>query len=330
MMNDPDRHPDKTLPTASVVTTVYNRERLLLRAMRSVLGQSFTDFEYIVVDDGSTDESAAIAESTGDSRVTVVRAPHRGRAAALNTAFALCRAEFILIQDSDDIALPERFAKQITFLREHPEVGMVGCQCRLVDSTVDRARNLRFPLLHDDMLLMMMCTSAVPFGACIMRQNVTINAGPFDESLVAAEDYEFQLRMLRHARFHNLDILLQEIHLMKDSMSTLWDIDQRQIIMRSALAFLEQEHRSPEVFDDRSNVRMGEALVHYYYGELNQAKSILLGLLRETPFSLTIWRYLLPTLLGGRVIRYLRHSGISRFLTSPFKQSRFLRKHFLP
>ncbi|MFA6235193.1 MAG: hypothetical protein WC824_13545 [Bacteroidota bacterium] len=100
--------------------------------------------------------------------------------------------------------------------------------------------------------------------------------------------------------------------------------------MRSALAFLEQEHRNPEVFDDRSRIRMGEALVYYYYGELNQAKSILLGLLRKTPFSLTIWRYLLPTFLGRRMIRYLRHSGISRFLTSPFKQSKFSRKYFLP
>ncbi|MBR9977026.1 MAG: glycosyltransferase, partial [Bacteroidetes bacterium] len=210
---------DSDLPVASVVTTVYNREHTLARAMASVLTQSFTDFEYIIVDDGSTDASVHIAGSSGDPRVRLLRETHRGRPAALNTAFSHCRGRYILIQDSDDIALPERFSEQISYLEQHPETGLLGCDVLLTDPAETSRRILRMPREHDDIRHLMPLTNAVVFGACCIRVAHIPDTLRFDESMPAAEDFDFQLRLLRVTRFHNLPLLLLHIIETPDSLS---------------------------------------------------------------------------------------------------------------
>lgn len=330
MTSGDNRHTETPAPSVSVVTTVYNRKRSLPQAIESVLNQSFTDFEYIVVDDGSTDGSADMAESIGDPRVNVVRMPHRGRAAALNTAFALCRGEFILIQDSDDVALPERFAKQIAFLRAHPEVGMLGCQCVIVDDEEKPQRPFRLPVNHAEILPLMMLTSAVVFGAGAIRRSAAEAAGKFDESLVAAEDYDFQLRMLPHARFHNLEEDLQRVHVTEDSLSTLHREEQDRITMDRALRFLSDEQAHRTVFPLASERRLCEARVHYYYGDSRDVRRILAPLLRTSPLDIRIWRYYLPASLGTAFLLFARRNGFVRLLARGFKRSRVLRRHFLP
>lgn len=330
MTSGGDRHTGVPAPGASVVTTVYNRKRSLPRAIESVLNQSFTDFEYILVDDGSTDGSADIAMTCDDPRLTVVRIPHRGRAAALNTAFALCRGEFILIQDSDDVALPERFEKQIAFLRAHPEVGMLGCQSVVLDDEKKTQRPFRLPTNHAEILPLMMLTSAVRFCAGAIRRSAAEAAGKFDESLVAAEDYDFQLRMLPHTRFHNLPEELQRIHVTKDSLSTLHRAEQDRITMDRALRFLSDDRTHRTVFPLASERWLCEARVHYYYGDSRDVRRILAPLLRTSPLDIRIWRYYLPACLGTAFLSSARCNGFIQLLTRSLKRSRVLRRHFLP
>ncbi len=325
-----EAHSAVRAPAASVVTTVYNRRDILPRAMRSVLAQSFTDFEYIIVDDGSTDGSADMAESIADPRVNVVRLPHRGRAAALNAAFALCRGEFILIQDSDDVALPERFAKQIAFLRVHPEVGMLGCQCVVVEDDKRTPRPFRLPTDHAEILPLMMLTSAVPFCAGAIRRSAAEAAGKFDESLIATEDYDFQLRMLPLAGFHNLADELQRIHVSADSLSTLHRREQDRITMDRALRFLSDESLGGVVFPARTERSLCEARVHYYYGDSRDVRRILAPLLRTSPLDIRIWRYYLPACLGTAFLSAARRNAFVRLLARGLKRVRILRQHFLP
>lgn len=329
-MNASDRNPASAAPAASVVTTVYNRAHTLARAMRSVLEQSFTDFEYIVVDDGSSDGSASVAESLPDPRITVIRAPHRGRAASLNTAFAACRGEFILIQDSDDVALPGRFEKQIAFLRTHIETGMVGCQCRLREAGAATFRTFQLPTSEDEILSLMMLTSAVVFGASGLRRDVAISVGGFDETLPAAEDYDFQLRMLKLSRLQNLAAVLQELHVSVDSQSVLRRTEQEHITMDRALAFLSEENVCLRRFQSEVQRLRAEALVHYYYGNIADARIRLSQLLRSDPLSASLWRYFLPTMFGSRMFNRFRGSGLRHSFTSILKRDARLRRHFLP
>ena len=317
-------------PTASIVTTVYNRAAILGRAMRSVLDQSFTDYEYILVDDGSTDGSADVAESFADPRVRVLRCPHRGRAAALNTAFAACRGEFILIQDSDDVALPGRFEKQIAFLREHPEVGMVGCQLLLVEGETGTPRRYMLPLRHEKIVHLMLLTSAVSFGASAIRRSCAGTAGAFDETLPAAEDYAFQLKMLQYGRCANLPFFLQKIHVYPDSQSVLRGREQQRLTRDLAMAFVEARSSGKDAASSGFASVYDRGRIHYYHDEIHEARRTLAIALRLRPLRFGTWRYLLPTLLGPSLLRSLRGSAAIRAMTAFVKRRRPFRHHFLP
>src|SRR5690242_18871494 len=105
-------------PTVSVITAVYNSKRFISRTLNSILGQSFSDFEYILVDDGSTDDSAAIIESVGDPRVRLLRNDRNQRLVyTRNRAITAASGEFIAITDHDDVSLPTRLAEQVAYLR---------------------------------------------------------------------------------------------------------------------------------------------------------------------------------------------------------------------
>ena len=103
-------------PLVSVVMPVYNREMYVGAAIESILGQTFTDFELIIVDDGSTDQSVAIIQGYRDPRIRLIRfSQNKGVSAARNVGNHEARGEFIAVMDSDDIALPKRLEKQLAF-----------------------------------------------------------------------------------------------------------------------------------------------------------------------------------------------------------------------
>lgn len=124
------------MPTISVLIPVYNVAAYVAEALASIQSQTFTDIEIVVVDDGSTDGTLRRVEqiASADSRIKVVRAPRNlGLPHALNLGLAFCRGPFIARMDGDDIALPTRLEKQLRFLKENPNIALVGCACSPID-----------------------------------------------------------------------------------------------------------------------------------------------------------------------------------------------------
>ena len=116
-----------TTPQVTVLMPVFNAERYLHEAVDSILSQTFTDFEFLIIDDGSTDGSAALIDSYSDPRIRFVRnLCNLGLTATLNIGLDAARGEYIARMDADDISLPERLAAQVAFLDTHPNIGMVG------------------------------------------------------------------------------------------------------------------------------------------------------------------------------------------------------------
>src|SRR5579859_5191090 len=116
-------------PRVSVLMTVFNNERFLRQAVESILGQTFDDFEFLIVDDGSLDGSPAILDeyARADARVKVIHCLHnRGHVYAANDGLSHVQGEYVARMDADDVSLPERLARQVQFLDEHPEIGVAG------------------------------------------------------------------------------------------------------------------------------------------------------------------------------------------------------------
>ncbi|MCY3867896.1 MAG: glycosyltransferase family 2 protein [Chloroflexi bacterium] len=145
------------MPAVSVVMPVYNGECYLAEAIESILGQTFTDFEFIIVDDGSRDGSAAIIHDFAkrDERIRVIQHErNRGLTSARNSGIAASRGQFVAAMDHDDISLPRRIEKQADFLHSHPRLGLVGTHVRTLLPDLSVLRIDEFPQCHAEIVLL--------------------------------------------------------------------------------------------------------------------------------------------------------------------------------
>ena len=134
-------------PEVSVVMSVYNGERYLRESVESVLAQTFTDFELIVINDGSTDASREILAEfeTHDSRLRVIDQENQGLTRALILGCAEARGRYVARQDADDLSVPIRFATQLPYLQRHPEVALLSCSTRFIGPEGERLWELQSP-----------------------------------------------------------------------------------------------------------------------------------------------------------------------------------------
>ena len=120
-------------PLISVLLPVFNAEEYIQEAIQSILQQSCSDFELIIINDGSTDHSLAIIKTFTDKRIVLIDQPNKGLAAALNTGAAICKGNFIARMDADDISFPDRFQKQLNYLEKHPAISVVSSAVIYID-----------------------------------------------------------------------------------------------------------------------------------------------------------------------------------------------------
>lgn len=200
-------------PELSVVLPAYNGERFLRAAVESVLTQTLSDFELIVVDDGSSDSTPAILAELEhrDDRITVHRHPRNlGLRAALNTGCRLARAPLVAKMSHDDVCLPDRFARQVSFLRANPEVGVVGSSVQIIDDEGRRGRIQTYPAQPAAVAWSMLFVNAVAHPAVMMRRELLDPSEAYpDGCLGGTEDYALFSQLSRTSRVANMtDVLL--------------------------------------------------------------------------------------------------------------------------
>ncbi|MEM8875455.1 MAG: glycosyltransferase [Planctomycetota bacterium] len=208
------------MPRVSVILASYNAEAFIRAAVDSILAQTFTDFEFIIVDDGSTDQSRAILHGYDDPRIRLIEQDNIGLTPTLNKACKLATGDLLARMDADDVAKPDRFAKQVAFLDAHPEVAVLGGAYELVD---DRGRLLR--VQHqptDNATLQELClVGKVPIchPLVMMRRGVFEQVGGYDESYSASQDLDLWLRMGEHGDLASLPDVLLQYRMQADSIS---------------------------------------------------------------------------------------------------------------
>ncbi|MBI2526460.1 MAG: glycosyltransferase [Candidatus Rokubacteria bacterium] len=196
-------------PAVSVLMAVRDGAPWVREAVESVLTQTAGDLELIVIDDGSTDGTPGLLEAVPDPRLRLERGKPRGLTPALNRALGLARAPLVARLDADDLALPERLARQRVFLDAHPEVGLLGTAAREVDGAGREVRVVRPP--EDDAALRRALIRENPFvhSSVMLRRWLCERAGGYDETLPVAQDYDLWMRLSRATRMANLrDVLV--------------------------------------------------------------------------------------------------------------------------
>jgi glycosyltransferase involved in cell wall biosynthesis len=195
-------------PLVSVVMSMRNSASTVGAAVRSVLMQHLRDWEFIVIDDGSSDQSSAIVEGFGDERIRLVRETYSaGLAARLNQAVALARSEFIARMDADDICFPERLSRQVARLREDPDIDLLGCAAVVFRSNGDLVGELPAGLFHKDIVARPFVGFPLPHPTWCGRAN-WFRKNPYNSKLRYAEDQDLLLRNFRHSKLAGLDSVL--------------------------------------------------------------------------------------------------------------------------
>lgn len=197
------------MPTVSVLMSVYNGERYLAEAVESILNQSFTDFEFIIINDGSTDRTSEILCQYTDSRIRLVEQANMGLTRSLNKLLALTRGKYVARMDADDISLPERFAQQVAFLDSHPDTGVVGTAALVRDEI--KGGEWIYPVATSDERIRRSLVKGNPLvhTSVMMHKSVIEKMGGYNESYTFAQDYELWTRLIKHTKMANLpDILV--------------------------------------------------------------------------------------------------------------------------
>jgi hypothetical protein len=196
-------------PRVTVLMTVFNGERHLGEAVDSVLGQSFDDFELLIVDDASTDGTSAILGALTDPRVRVVpNAQNLGLTRSLNRGLALARGDLIARHDADDVSEPERLARQVAFLDAHPDAALVGSCYRKIDDSGAPLGDRALPLDHDRIRWALHFYCPFIHSAVVFRADVIQALGGYDETFVYAQDYDLWSRVAAAHRVANLAEML--------------------------------------------------------------------------------------------------------------------------
>jgi glycosyltransferase involved in cell wall biosynthesis len=194
-------------PCVSVIMPVYNVEAYVAEAIQSVLNQTFTDFELIIVDDGGSDTSVEICKSFDDPRIHIVHQKNRGLAGARNSGIAEARGRYIALLDSDDRWRPEKLSLHVIHLNNNPDIGVSFCPSRFIDERGNALRMKQNPQLNDIRSETIFCRNPVGNGSApVLRRsemdkvafrcpNDSARTCWFDENFRQSEDIELWMRL---------------------------------------------------------------------------------------------------------------------------------------
>jgi len=284
-------------PEVSVIIPTYNRGHLLGRAIQSVINQTYHDFEVIIIDDGSADNTKQVVKSFKDERIVYIRRDiNRGAAAARNIGIKKARGEYIAFQDSDDEWLPEKLEKQIwVFNNTPPEVGVVYTGFyKLKDNKKSYIPSVEIIHKEGDIFYSILKGNFVGTPAALVKRECFETAGMFDEKFPSLEDWELFIRISKYYHFQCIDKPLVISYCQQESISA----DQNALVRAYELILIKH-------FEDIKNSR--ELLIRYYprighllcsNGQLKRGRGYLFKAVKIDPLNIRYIGIILISLLG--------------------------------
>ena len=195
------------MPRVSVIISTFNGQRYIREAVQSILDQTFQDFELLLVDDGSTDQTVEILRKFNDHRIKILEnGQNLGIAASQNKAVAAATGEYLALMDHDDLSLPDRLRKQVEFLDARPEIGMLACNCiSIVDN--DQVQSVSSHFTEDAFLQWQLLLGGCPLfhTSLMVRRSEMEKAGGYNSNYRYAGDYYVISRVAERCQIANLD-----------------------------------------------------------------------------------------------------------------------------
>jgi len=229
-------------PTISVVMPVYNGEKYLREAIDSILNQTYNDFEFIIINDGSTDKTDEIILSYDDPRIVYIKNEENLQIVkTLNKGIDLAKGKYIARMDADDISLPKRFEKQMKFMEKNPEIGVCGTWIEVFGIRNER---LKYPVEHEEIKATLLFNSALAHPSVMIKRSI-LQINHYDVLYNKAEDYALWIELLETCKFCNIPeyLLKYRLHKKQTEKNIQFDITNkiRDEILKKIGCFLSQD-----------------------------------------------------------------------------------------
>ena len=287
------------VPRVSVLMPAYNREAFIREAVESVLRQTYTDFEVVAVDDGSSDGTVAVLEELArrDGRVRVIKAGRLGLVGASNETVRHARGELLARLDADDVAMPSRLEKQVAYMDSHPECVVVGGQMEIMDSVGHFKRMKTVPTEHEqiDGFHMAGQGSAIMNSTAMMRGAAVREVGGYRHRFEICDDLDLWMRLAEKGRLANLPEVFVRYREHDANISR-----QREGWVRrrthGAVRAAERRRKTGRINATEYAVRLAVRL-----GEMGKARGIAWWGVCRRPVNRTAWRMAAFAMFGPTV-----------------------------
>lgn len=314
----------------SVVMSVYNGEKFLRESIESILGQSFGNFEFIIIDDGSTDKSADIISSYQDSRIRYIKnVKNIGLTRSLNIGLKMAKGEFIARQDADDVSYADRFLKQIKFLESNPNIALVGTGADFIDSEGKIYASHIMPYDPDKIKNSLLTYTCFFHGSVIFRRKCLDSVGYYRDKFVCTQDLDYWLRFSESYNLSNISEVLYQFRRTRSAVS------HKKLLLQLSLHFLAiqfSKERKDKGCDSYENLSgdIDEFLVKNYdikQTEINNFKfNIILGYARGVMKNnrdivelLELSRYIFAVGTYGQIRYYFKRFILYCLIVKPFR-----------
>lgn len=206
-------------PKITVLMPVYNNESYINEAIDSVLNQTFSDFQLLIIDDGSTDNSVSLIKQYDDSRINLVeKDDNTGLIDCLNLGMSLANGQYIARMDGDDISVADRLDKQLAILENSSEIKVCGCWLKTFGDKEELIKHKEF---HDEIVANMLLHCSMTMGS-VMFERKALEGYQFDKDKVHVEDYDFWSRIAWSCKFYNIQEVLYLYRVHHKQVSTVY------------------------------------------------------------------------------------------------------------
>jgi glycosyltransferase involved in cell wall biosynthesis len=318
------------IPEITLLLPVYNGEPYLREAIQSALVQTYNDFEFVIIDDGSSDKSLEVIAEFHDVRMKFFPREHQGMDGQLNWATKNIKSPFIAMMEQDNILTPDRLELQFDAIMENTMIDVISSSYITIDAAGVKQEIRWLPKKDEDIRELFPIFCPIAFGSVLVRREKIIQAGGFNSFYFPNNDYELWLRMLPVAMFANIEKPL----LYKRRHSEAATVVQGESAQRQRLEissnYLEKEIEKSADPKEKSKLKFKLALCHYYNGSMKDARRILFCLVGHLPDRGRFWRYYLMTFLGDTLMKLLRRKGIAHRATNILRRHRHLGRYISP
>jgi len=312
-------HENMKMPKVSVIVPVYNREKYIEATLESVLAQTFQDFEIIVVDDGSVDNTRSIVgnlQKKNPDRFHYVFQENKGVASARNKGISIAKGKYISFLDSDDIWYPNKMQLQIKVFESSPEVGLVYSSYSLFGDDniiVPNALAREFDVLPEGYVLSeLLLRCFISSSTVMIKKEILLEMDGFNEMLAIGEDYNLWLRVAKKYPVKGLFDVLSKY---RQHDGNIMKSDSKNIIPGEIIAVQTFVNNNPDVLDNINIVQWKNRLARTYFdfaygllhqGKTKRARSNLMLAIRNNPACVDYYRIYIASFLPKYCIRVLK------------------------